>query len=99
METPILRLELSGLRYQVVHALMTHNRETEEQVGKAVAAAVESFDFEMAVRREATNQLTEAIKSAVAHAIYSLFNEAEVRLAVQNAVTDSLLKIERGKKE
>ncbi len=87
---PIIRLELEGLRHQVVHALGIHNREVEESVAAVVGKAVEAFDFETTVRREVQTQLAEHIKRSVSVAMIELFSSRDVKAAIKEAVAKTL---------
>jgi len=78
MVTPILRLELEGMRYQVVHALSIHQEEIQAAVDAAVKAAIESLDFATIVRAEVDRALKDAVKGAIAHGASKVLWDPEI---------------------
>lgn len=86
MHYPTIRIELEGVRYQVIHALNTHHTEIQELVKKELAKAVDSFDYTAAVKASAK----EAIDSAVKDAVKSFFSYGGGRRAIESAVKESL---------
>lgn len=98
MMLPIIRLELEGVRYHVVHALAQRNEEMEKAVAAGVDAALKEFDFAGEVRRQAEHALKEHVARAVTHAIVGILVDRDVQAAVRKAVEDALL-TSRGKSE
>lgn len=86
---PLIRLELSGMKYQVVHALMIHNREMEDAVESAVDAALNSFDFPAIVNQEVNKVVTEVVHQT----IVEFFSFGEGRKILTEGVNEALKKV------
>ena len=65
MVTPILRLELSGLNYQVHHALTVHQAEIAETVKTELQRTLDNFDFRSVVEAEAKRAVQTTVERAV----------------------------------
>jgi hypothetical protein len=96
----MLRLDIEGMRYQVVHAFMDKSVEVEEEISRALDAALKDFDFMAIVKAEADRALRDAVKAAVVAACSGLLREepiaslirsgarAKVRAAIEEALKD-----------
>ncbi len=90
MTTPIIRLELEGMRHSVLHAFMAHNTEIEGYVGEALKKTIENYNFLEEVRRFANAELHEAVKRAVVNAIGDILYNKDVQHAIKEAVIKAL---------
>lgn len=86
---PTIRVELEGVRYQVLHALHTHNTEIEELVKKELTKAIDTFDYAAAVK----TSVKEAVDGAVKDAVKSFFYHGGGRATIESAVKESLTSI------
>ena len=86
---PAIRVELEGVRYQVLHALHTHNTEIEELVKKELTKAVDTFDYAAVVKAS----VKEAVDGAVKDAVKSFFYHGGGRATIESAVKESLTSI------
>jgi len=68
----IVRLEVEGMRHQIVHAFSKHADGLKEQVDHQVRAAIARFDFEGEVARAADGILRELIRDALKQAFQRL---------------------------
>lgn len=64
-ELPLIKIELDGMRYSIVHALSTHNAEIETYVDENLKKVVEEFDYVTLVKQVATKAITEAVKRSI----------------------------------
>lgn len=83
---PTIRVELEGVRYQVLHALNTHNTEIEAVVKAELTKAIDSFDYAAAVKAS----VKEAVDCAVKDAVKSFFYHGGGRATIESAVKESL---------
>lgn len=65
MVTPIIRLELTGLNYQVHHALLMHQAEIAGTVKAELQRTLDNFDFRAVVEAEAKRAVQETVARAV----------------------------------
>lgn len=86
---PAIRIELEGVRYQVLHALNTHNTEIEAVVKKELAKAIDTFDYAAVVKAS----VKEAVDGAVKDAVKSFFYHGGGRATIESAVKESLTSI------
>jgi hypothetical protein len=87
---PIIRLEVEGMRYQIVTALQKHAAKMNADIQAAVEAYCTSENLAEVVKASATSQLDNAIKAEVAH----FFRYGDGRKAVAAAVKEAILKKE-----
>ncbi len=88
MTNPILRFELEGLRYQVLHVLGAHQEEIQQQADAQLKKVIEGFDFESVIQAEATRVLEQVVKESVKHH----FSYGEGRKIIHDAVAKALTK-------
>lgn len=87
---PMIRLEVEGMRHQIVHAFSQHCETMKQQVEEATKAAIDQFDFPSEVARIADGLLRDAIRSALKDAFNKLsWNEA-MRAALVKTLLDEL---------
>lgn len=87
METfPTIRLELSGMKYQVVHALTKHNIEIETMVTEQVQRVIDTMDW----NSEITKIATRTIEAAIAESVERHFKYGDGRKFVDSVVSDTL---------
>lgn len=79
---PRIRLEVEGMRHQVMHHLQQYHTQVEEAVDKQVQAAIENFNFEAAV--------SEAVHKILQDSIKAYYGYGEGYRAIERAVWDSL---------
>lgn len=92
MTTPLVRLDIEGLRYQVLHAIAMHHKEVEEAVDAEMKRIIETFDFQDMIRKAVNQALQQHIESAIKNAMYELFS---VRSG-PNEIRDMLRKVVLG---
>jgi ribosomal protein S3AE len=85
MTTPMIRLELDQMRYQVLHALTLHQAEIQEQVDEALKKALAEFDFDKVIREAVDRELNEAIRKAFGQAVSNILYSSEMRQLLQDA--------------
>lgn len=69
---PMIRLEVEGMRYSVIHAFTMHSVEIQQALDKALEKALSDFDFAAVVKAEADRVLRESVVKAVASVASSL---------------------------
>lgn len=84
--TPIIRFELQGLKYHVLHALGGHHKDIQASAEAELAKVIENFDFAGMIRNEATRVLEQVVKESVKHH----FSYGEGRKIIQDAVAKAL---------
>lgn len=61
-DMPIIKLEIQGMKYQISHALRTHNDEISKYVESAIDDMVKNFDYKALVKHEVSKAIEESIK-------------------------------------
>lgn len=70
---PTIKIELQGLRMQVVHALSRYNVDVEDHVNAAIAKGIENFPFEQVVKDTVYEVLRQWVDREVKDACYKAF--------------------------
>ncbi len=83
---PMLRLDLEGLRYQVVHALAAHNDEIEKAVDFQLKQIIESADLRAMVQDSIRIALKESIDRAIKSAVWELFQATDIKDTLRTAI-------------
>lgn len=94
--TPIIRMEIEGMRRSIVHAFMVQQKEIEEAVTEETKRVLEGFDFAGAIRREVAQVLPEIIRATIQESLREAMREGKiksqidfmVRKAIKDAVED-----------
>jgi hypothetical protein len=86
MNTPLIKLEIEGMRHAIVHAFTQHNIEIEAAVNEEFRRQIEAFDFRDAVAREFAAAMNGAIRSAVERFFYQGSGRDIVEHAVESAL-------------
>lgn len=89
MELPIIKLELQGMKYQIIHAFETHNREVEAVVDEQLQRAIANFPFEEEVQRLSREVISSAIKEALEY----YFKYGEGREVIKKSIIEALDKL------
>lgn len=84
MTMPLLRLELEGMRYQVMHALAVHQKEIEESVEAVLKREIEAFDFEAIIRCEVQRAFSKALTDAIQHHVWETLMEPEIQERIRS---------------
>lgn len=87
-DTPIIRLSLEQMRYEIVHAFSKYNDELEVKVDKAVQEAIKNFDFDREVSRISMSLMNDMINQSLKRA----FERLKWDEAMTKALTEILLK-------
>ena len=91
-----LRLDVESMRHSVVHALIDHQGEIQQQVEAEITELVTNGHLEHKIKESVRHHLDMAISEAVKHAMSSWIRESPtVKQAIQNAVTDALWQTEK----
>lgn len=85
-EMPVIRVELEGMRYQVLHALQSHNQQIEELVTAQLDKVIAEFDYASVVREVAARAITNAINKAVTTYFESGNGWKEITQVVQDTL-------------
>ncbi len=85
-DLPRVRIELDGMKHQIVHAFASHNDETEKAIEEQLTVAIKNFPFEETIRDLSREVISSAIKDALEH----YFKYGEGREVIRKAVTDKL---------
>lgn len=64
-DMPIVRLELERMKYQIVHALESHNEELEKAVAEELEKVIANYPFEAEVSRIANGIISKAIEESL----------------------------------
>lgn len=64
-EFPRIRIELEGMKYQIIHAFASHNTEIEEIVEKELEKAIATFPYEETVARLSSEIIAKAIDESL----------------------------------
>jgi hypothetical protein len=91
---PTIKIELQGLRMQVVHALTRYNVDVEDHVNAALAKAVENFPFEKVVNETVQEVMREWVHREVKDACYKAFTRIDWDTG-RNEPRDELQKVVR----
>ncbi len=91
MTMPIIRLEVEGMKYQILHAFTQHNDEIEKVVADALAQVLKNFDFSDLIRKEVSRLLGECVRKGISEAVaQSLAEVPSIRSGLQLEVTRQL---------
>jgi dephospho-CoA kinase len=86
----MIRLTLEHMQWQIVQALYPREVELEEATKRAVARAVESFDFEQEVYEQARREIRQKINDWVYHAVHDVLNTSKCQKQIQAEVKRQL---------
>lgn len=86
---PMVRIELEGMKHQIVHALASHNEEIEKAIEEQLAATIKTFPFEETVRQLAREVISASIKEALEY----YFKYGEGRDVVKKSILERLDKL------
>jgi hypothetical protein len=86
----MLRLDVEAMRYQIIHAFMSHSQEVQDEIGKQVDSALKDFDFAAVVKSEVDRVLREAVKSALAYACSRLMYENPIHEMIQRGAAEKV---------
>jgi hypothetical protein len=64
-DLPKIKIDVENMRYQIVHAFSSHNKEIEKAVDEELKRALENYPFADRIRVEAYDCITKAIHNAV----------------------------------
>lgn len=90
MQPMFLRLEIDGLRDQIVHAFALHGKQVELELRVELAKVLESFDWQTEVAKLGRQILQEQLKLALQQCITAAMYDARVRKELYNAVIKDL---------
>ena len=90
IQPPMVRIELVHMKQSILAALGNYNGDIAKHVSGELQKAIDTFDFEKAVREVAEK----AIHEAVCTAIKNYFAWGEGRDAINSVVKEALLKVE-----
>lgn len=90
--TPVIRMELEGMRAQIIHHLSGENAQWEAALGKAVDEAVTAFPWKSEIRREAMT----AIQDSISEYFKKGEGAVQINRAVVDAIKDCGFTIDRG---
>lgn len=88
-ELPRIRLDLEHMRYSVVHALGTHNREIEKYVGEELERQIGAFDYAAAIKAA----VAPAMQTVIRQAVDDFFRNGGGASLVYSAVSQELAEI------
>ena len=88
----MIRLDIEGMKYQVVHALSQNNKEIEKAVSAQLETAIQNFDFEAVITVEIQHVLPGMIKRAVQDSLQKVMMSEKVRNQFDSMVASSLSK-------
>ncbi len=86
LDFPRVRIELEGMKHQILHAFASHNDEVERAIEQQLTTVIEHFPFEQTVK----DLSREVISSAIKEALEYYFKYGEGREVIRKAVTDKL---------
>lgn len=64
-DLPLIRLEIESMRYQIVHALSTHNAEIEQAVANEVEKVIAHYPFSEQISKLAGEIIAKALKQSL----------------------------------
>lgn len=86
LELPKIRIEVEGMKYQIIHAFGSHNDEIEKYVADELNKVLETYPFAEEVAKVSKQVLTEAIK----HSVQEFLLYGEGRKVLDEVVADLL---------
>lgn len=86
LNTPRIRIELEGVKHQIVHHFSSYNDEVEKAIEGQLETAIRNFPFEETVLQLSRAVISDAIKDALEF----YFKYGDGRAVIQKAVTDKL---------
>ena len=96
-EFPILRIEMQGVQYHVIHAFTDAMDEIKEYAARAIQASMNELQqgglervIVAAVERTMHEAIHEGIADSVQEAVYEYFSEGEGQRFVAEAIMNSL---------
>lgn len=92
---PKIRLEIDGMKYQIVHAISQHNDELEAALDDAIDRAIASYPFESEIMSMAKDAINESIKRS----IQEYFMYGEGKEFINRVVAKSVKEIVESKNE
>lgn len=90
LELPRIKIEVENMKYAIIHAFSSHNREIEEVVNKQLEAAIANYPFEAEVYRLSGEIITQSIKDSLS----DYFKYGEGRKAIDELVKNTLKGVE-----
>lgn len=85
-DLPRIRIELDGMKYQIIHAFQSHNQEIEDAVERNLQSAIDNFPFEGTIQELSR----EIIAGAIKEALECYFKYGEGREVIKKAVVERL---------
>lgn len=89
---PRVRVELEGMKFQIIHAFSSHNDDIEKLVEKEISKAIENYPFEEEVSRLANEILTKAIEETLKE--YLIYGDG--KKALRGVIDEKLNRIFEG---
>ena len=89
IQMPTVRLEVEGMKHQVVHHLGKFHEDVEKHVGEEVEKALRRMDWQDEIQR----LVTSLVKDAVVRSVESYFRMGEGRRLVDHIVGEAMPKL------
>lgn len=83
---PVIRIEVEGMRQQILHAFGQYNEEIEKEVDRQLKQVIENFPFEEYIEHECRGMIEESIRKA----LMSFFQYGAGAKAIEQAITSAL---------
>ena len=90
MEDVRIRLEVEGMRHQVIHAFGAHQDEMKEIVEDRLTSVLDNWRIDNEVDDAISAELARTVKGIIEEEVKALLGSNEVRDALQVAVAASL---------
>lgn len=87
---PIVRIELQGMRQQILHAFSEHMLRLDSDVQAAVDLAIRNFDIKGEVAKVFEAVAQEQIRDAVRSAMWDVFRNEDVKALLRERVLAAL---------
>lgn len=91
-----VRLEVEGMRHQIVRQVAEHQLEIEQAIQNCVDTELAQFDFGREVAKAVDQLLPESIRTAVERAVRDAVHRGALYEIVQEAVRDAARKVADG---
>lgn len=88
-EFPMVKLEIQGLKHQIIHAFADHNQELQSMVEAQLSAAIDNYPFEAEIQRLSKEVISDAIKGALEY----YFKFGEGREVIKKSIIEALNKL------
>jgi len=89
---PMIRLDIEGMKYQILHALTVHQQEITEIVSAYMDNAIKTFDFEKVVHAEIEKLLPELIHQALQSSLQKIIWNGSVKESLEAMAHQAIAK-------